>query len=386
MWNDLTMSERAGVIKMAVKAGLRDMKSIRDFYDNSLKYADGGPKTNNREQDKPQINWMKNWLSSRKDILRKNAEATTWGYTKYSPKRNEGDVREAGWHGISYENPWNLMTYLKGSTPTENRVNKIIYSQIENADDTPKQEVGYGSSNSYNMRGIYVEPNYWNNTGNYIAFAGQNVNPETKIHEFTHASHPVQQEQYIDKIIFKGKTPDVVPGKKQSSRDNAKELYGALQEFRYKNNLKPEQIIDQKYINSNRELFKDNYLENIPDEYKIKLFNDVAQNDSSIQPVERDFIQPLLLKDGGSIHIAPSKRGTFTAAATKHGMGVQEFASKVLANKDNYSSAMVKKANFARNFGGHKHDLGGYLVGQTYDVSEQEYRNLKNLGYEIEIL
>lgn len=54
-------------------------------------------------------------------------------------------------------------------------------------------------------------------------------------------------------------------------------------------------------------------------------------------------------KEGGSIHIAPSKRGTFTAAATKHGMSVQGFASKVLANKENYSSAMVKKANFARN-------------------------------------
>lgn len=54
-------------------------------------------------------------------------------------------------------------------------------------------------------------------------------------------------------------------------------------------------------------------------------------------------------RNGGSIHIKPSKRGTFTAAATKHGMGVQEFASKVLRNKDNYSPAMVKKANFARN-------------------------------------
>jgi len=52
---------------------------------------------------------------------------------------------------------------------------------------------------------------------------------------------------------------------------------------------------------------------------------------------------------GGSIHITPSKRGTFTAAATKHGMGVQEFASRVLRNKDSYSPAMVKKANFARN-------------------------------------
>lgn len=56
----------------------------------------------------------------------------------------------------------------------------------------------------------------------------------------------------------------------------------------------------------------------------------------------------LHFKEGG-IHIAPSKRGTFTAAATKHNMGVQEFASKVLRNKDSYSPAMVKKANFARN-------------------------------------
>ena len=54
-------------------------------------------------------------------------------------------------------------------------------------------------------------------------------------------------------------------------------------------------------------------------------------------------------KKVGGIHIASSKRGTFTAAATKHNMGVQEFASKVLRNKDSYSPAMVKKANFARN-------------------------------------
>lgn len=41
-------------------------------------------------------------------------------------------------------------------------------------------------------------------------------------------------------------------------------------------------------------------------------------------------------RDGGSIHIKPSKVGTFRAAASRHGMGVQEFASRVLANKDNY--------------------------------------------------
>ena len=64
--------------------------------------------------------------------------------------------------------------------------------------------------------------------------------------------------------------------------------------------------------------------------------------------------------DGGGIYIDPSKKGTFTSAAKRHGMGVQEFASRVLSNKDDYSAAMVKKANFARN-AAKWHEEGGDL-------------------------
>lgn len=67
-------------------------------------------------------------------------------------------------------------------------------------------------------------------------------------------------------------------------------------------------------------------------------------------------------KRAGGIYIKPSKRGTFTAAAKKRGMGVQEFASKVLANKEDYSSAMVKKANFARNASRWKKEYGGTMI------------------------
>lgn len=77
-------------------------------------------------------------------------------------------------------------------------------------------------------------------------------------------------------------------------------------------------------------------------------------------------------KEGGKIYIKPSKRGTFTAAATKHGKSVQEFARQVLAHKENYSSAMVKKANFARNFGGHYHEDGGYNWKTQAIAKEQE--------------
>jgi hypothetical protein len=72
-------------------------------------------------------------------------------------------------------------------------------------------------------------------------------------------------------------------------------------------------------------------------------------------------MQPIEMKKGGGIYIKPSKKGTFTAAAKKRGMGVQEFASKVMANKEDYSSAMVKKANFARVFGGRKREFGGFM-------------------------
>jgi hypothetical protein len=69
-------------------------------------------------------------------------------------------------------------------------------------------------------------------------------------------------------------------------------------------------------------------------------------------------MQPGMMKKGG-IYIKPSKRGTFTAAASKHGKSVQAFASQVLAHKENYSPAMVKKANFARNAAKWHHEFGG---------------------------
>lgn len=75
--------------------------------------------------------------------------------------------------------------------------------------------------------------------------------------------------------------------------------------------------------------------------------------------------------EGGKIHIDESKKGTFTAAATKHGMGVQEFASKVMSNPEDYSPEMRKKAVFAKNaakwhcYGGNLFGGGGYKPSET---------------------
>ena len=80
------------------------------------------------------------------------------------------------------------------------------------------------------------------------------------------------------------------------------------------------------------------------------------------------------------IHIKPSKRGTFTAAAKKRGKSVQGFASHVIAHKENYSPAKVKKANFARNSKKIKHADGGELLPNDY------YLNLFALGGDTDLL
>jgi hypothetical protein len=98
----------------------------------------------------------------------------------------------------------------------------------------------------------------------------------------------------------------------------------------------------------------------------------IAQEDAvaaygGYMPKNKNLNMPNSYAKGGGIHIKESKKGTFTAAAKKHGMGVQEFARKVLANKGKYSSAMVKKANFARNAAKWKHAEGGPLE-EEYEI------------------
>lgn len=89
------------------------------------------------------------------------------------------------------------------------------------------------------------------------------------------------------------------------------------------------------------------------------------------------------------IHIKKENRGKFGASAKRAGMGTQEYARHILANKDDYSSIQVKRAAFAKGIGGsqikkHKHENGGILKarGGTTISSEriptlEEYIQMK---------
>ena len=88
--------------------------------------------------------------------------------------------------------------------------------------------------------------------------------------------------------------------------------------------------------------------------YNVRTVTDTKGNTWYEVDVPKNYLnQEWQYNSGKDIHIKPSRRGTFTAAAKKHGMSVQAYARKVLkAPKGKYSSAMRKKANFARVFGG----------------------------------
>ena len=85
------------------------------------------------------------------------------------------------------------------------------------------------------------------------------------------------------------------------------------------------------------------------------------QVDNVMQDNARNAMKYAYAAEGGPINIKKKNRGKFTESANRAGMGVQEYARHILANKDKYSSTLVKRANFARNAASWKHAEGGTI-------------------------
>ena len=94
--------------------------------------------------------------------------------------------------------------------------------------------------------------------------------------------------------------------------------------------------------------------------------------------------------DGGSIHIKPENRGKFTTYAKSHGKSVQEMAAHIMANKENYSPTIVKRANFAKNAAKWHHAYGGslpkYNIGGEFDDEDSIEDPPKYSNFDVEIL
>lgn len=85
-------------------------------------------------------------------------------------------------------------------------------------------------------------------------------------------------------------------------------------------------------------------------------------------------------RSGGGIYIKPSHRGRFTELKERTGHSASWF-------KEHGTPAQKKMATFELNSRHwNNHALGGYLEGAIYDLPEEEIQRLINSGYEIEYL
>ena len=106
---------------------------------------------------------------------------------------------------------------------------------------------------------------------------------------------------------------------------------------------------------------------------RMERIGDALQTPSGQQQALQAVL-PLFRQEGGGIHIKKGNEGKFTAKAKAAGMGVQEYARKVLAS-DSASPATKKQANFARNAASwHKEDGGriGPLSKTVHTTSDGE--------------
>ena len=97
-----------------------------------------------------------------------------------------------------------------------------------------------------------------------------------------------------------------------------------------------------------------------------------AAANAQSQEQEVDISEQVRTIAKSGIEIKPENEGKFTAWAKKRGMGVQEAARKVLANKGKYPPSVVKMANFARNAAKWKKQEGGESSNYTEGVRQRE--------------
>ena len=95
-----------------------------------------------------------------------------------------------------------------------------------------------------------------------------------------------------------------------------------------------------------------------------------TQQDQAMVSQQDAMSQTLMGKSG--IEIKPENEGKFTRWAKAHGMSVPEASNAVMSNTDNYSSSVVKMANFAKNAAGWKKEEGGDPSNYTEGVRQRE--------------
>lgn len=411
MWNDLTMQQRADIISMAVKAGIKDMSSIRSFYNESVgsrRFDDGGFAPNGayslsrgvpiRTVELPEVTVIGDkfkYLSKRHENIKNKVKSVVGFFTGGNDEVEESyrDAVVPYGKGSGHERD-NIINIKNGKAGEMDRLG--MYGAERGEDGIYRfRNPNYVPSGDKSLQQAKVDLGFGNATDyEFLKWCAENANRlNSSLGKPTAGNAWTRHGIYGDSVIVQA------PFKKSDYHGIAKPNRYLSDQGKYieehidEHDLYTGDIVDMRHGGSNftdtawREGDPDRanthtgtILKTGPDKEHTYVVHSTG-NGLNVQPIgellgsgifKKSYITGIrrpgtknhpytkdlggyLYDSGGSIHIAPSKRGTFTAAATKHGMGVQEFASKVLAHPENYSLTMRKKANFARNASHWKH-------------------------------
>lgn len=216
------------------------------------------------KSDEQQItNWMSYWLNNRRRQLYNNMKKTS------IRKEDAGS-----WLGNG--RPEFTFKLIKGMSPERRKINGVFYNQINRAANATIDE--FNTISNPNYLGEFDED------GKLIRYNIKNkkFNNGVRVHERTHASDAYPQYKAIEDILKKGKVnfpnSEFIDDEVKHYHTDPNEIYSRIMQYRYNNKLKPNQVVDKKYINSHRKQLKDLDLNIFDDSTLSKFFNEVADN------------------------------------------------------------------------------------------------------------
>lgn len=208
-------------------------------------------------------NWMSYWLNHRRKQLYNNMKKTS------IRKEDAGS-----WLGNG--RPEFTFKLIKGMSPERRKINGVFYNQINRAANATIDE--FNTISNPNYLGEFDED------GKLIRYNIKNkkFNNGVRVHERTHASDAYPQYKAIEDILKKGKVnfpnSEFIDDEAKHYHTDPNEIYSRIMQYRYNNKLKPNQVVDKKYINSHRKQLKDLDLNIFDDNTLSKFFNEVADN------------------------------------------------------------------------------------------------------------
>ena len=299
LWDDLSIAEKSEMMKVAIQNGITSLKDIRSKYNE---FAEGGPIENYtpspNETDK--IKWFEHWYNNREKQLADN-------YRKADVYFSAGDLirkllpnsvtdsyfaQKAKNHLLQ-----NINSVDEGVLPITRGQGNLTENQYKIAQKDLKDSVSDLTSDDYDKVYYLNALKYGTYYPDYktILYASDAKAP-TIIHERTHASNP----RFIENYIGNSKTKRREGIEKDYYLDSANEVYGRLNQFRYKNNLDPTETITPEKLEYLKKNAKDyNLLNRYDDDTLLFLFNDVAYN-----PTEQHDIPNITAFGGPLVQLA----------------------------------------------------------------------------------